>query len=121
VDFVGIERNTKLVLAHELGNRTIKSATRFIQNIARATDPAQKFQLTTDGLMAYNIAVGNVLGHQGERVDYAQLVKIYTQEVPEEVRRYSPRAWLKPFPQRSTVTQTRKKSSHPTLRDRTSR
>jgi hypothetical protein len=34
--------------------------------------------------------VGNVLGHQGERVDYAQLVKIYTQEVPEEVRRYSP-------------------------------
>jgi transposase-like protein/IS1 family transposase len=88
--FVGIERNTKLVLAHELGGRTVKCATRFIHKLARATDASQKFQLTTDGLMAYNIAVGNVLGHHGERVDYAQLIKIYTQEVPEEVRRYSP-------------------------------
>jgi IS1 family transposase len=88
--FVGIERNTKLVLAHELGNRTIKSATRFMHKIARATDPAQKFQLTTDGLTACNVAVGNVLGHQGERVDYAQLIKIYTQGIPENVRRYSP-------------------------------
>ena len=34
--------------------------------------------------------MGNVLGHQGERVDYAQLIKIYAQDVPEDVRRYSP-------------------------------
>jgi len=37
----------------------------------KATDPAQKFQLTTDGLKAYSTAIGNFLGHQGERVDYA--------------------------------------------------
>jgi transposase-like protein/IS1 family transposase len=88
--FVGIERNTKLVLAFELGNRTVKSATRFMHKIATATDPAQKFQLTTDGLQAYSIAIGNVLGHQGGRVDYAQLIKIYKLDIPEDQRRYSP-------------------------------
>ena len=88
--FVGIERHTKLVLAFELGSRGVKSATRFMHKIARATDPSQKFQLTTDGLPAYPLAVGNVLGHQGERVHYAQLIKIYAMDVPEEARRYSP-------------------------------
>ena len=76
--FVGIERHTKLVLAFELGNRGVKTATRFMHKIARATDPTQKFQLTSDGLAVYPLAVGNVLGHQGERVDFAQLIKIYT-------------------------------------------
>ena len=88
--FVAIERTTKLVLAHHLGKRTVSSATRFMHKLSRATDPKQKFQLTTDGLAAYPLAVGNVLGHQGERVDYAQLVKIYTLDVPEDARRYSP-------------------------------
>jgi IS1 family transposase len=88
--FVGIERNTKLVLAFELGSRSVKSATRFMHKIARATDPAQRFQLTTDGLSAYSTAIGNVLGHQGERVDYAQLIKIYKLNIPEDQRRYSP-------------------------------
>ena len=61
-----------------------------MKKLATATDPDQKFQLTTDGLNAYNSAVGNVLGHQGERVDYAQLIKIYALDVPEDARRYSP-------------------------------
>lgn len=88
--FVAIERKTKLVLAYHLGKRTVSSATRFMLKLANATDPNQKFQLTTDGLKAYPLAVGNVLGHEGNRVDYAQLVKIYKLEVPEDVRRYSP-------------------------------
>jgi IS1 family transposase len=88
--FVAIERTTKLVLAHHLGKRTISSATRFMRKLATATDAAQKFQLTTDGLPAYSTAIGNVLGHQGERVDYAQLVKIYTMDIPEDARRYAP-------------------------------
>src|SRR5581483_1946227 len=88
--FVAIERHTKLVLAFELGKRTVSSATRFITKLAAATDPNQKFQLTTDGLNAYPLAIGNVLGHEGDRVDYAQLIKIYTQDVPEDARRYSP-------------------------------
>ncbi len=85
--FVGMERGTKLVLAYELGKRTISSATRFMHKLADATDPSKRFQLTTDGLNAYNYAVGTVLG---DRVDYSQLVKVYTQETPENQRRYSP-------------------------------
>lgn len=85
--FIGIERETKLVLAFELGKRTVTSATKFITKLANATDPERRFQLTTDGCNAYPFPVGNILG---DRVDYAQLIKIYTLEVPEEVRRYSP-------------------------------
>ncbi len=88
--FVGIERTSKLVLAHHLGKRTVKHATVFMRKLASATDPTQKFQLTTDGLGAYPLAVGNVLGHQGERVDYARLIKIYAPDASEDVRRYSP-------------------------------
>jgi IS1 family transposase len=72
--FVAIERKTKLVLAYELGKRTVSSASRFRQKLATATHAEQRFQLTTDGLNAYNYAVGTVLG---DRVDYAQLIKIY--------------------------------------------
>jgi IS1 family transposase len=96
--FVAIERNTKLVLAHTLGKRTVTAATRFMRRLAIATDPAQKFQLTTDGLKAYPLAVGNVLGHQGERVDYAQLIKVFAMDVPEEARRYSPPRLAEAFP-----------------------
>jgi transposase-like protein len=47
--FGAIDRNTKLVLAHTLGKRTVSAATRFMLKLAAATDPNQKFQLTTDG------------------------------------------------------------------------
>jgi hypothetical protein len=43
------------------------------------TSADRKFQLTTDGLNAYNYAVGTQFW---DRVDYAQLIKIYTQETP---------------------------------------
>lgn len=85
--FIGIERNTKMVLAWELGKRTATSATRFITKLAPATHPDQRFQLTTDGLNAYPYPVGNILG---DRVDYAQLIKIYHPDSPEDQRRYSP-------------------------------
>jgi len=85
--YIGIERSTKLVLAFELGKRTVTSATRFITKLAAATHADQRFQLTTDGLNAYPYPVGNILG---DRVDYAQLIKIYNQETPEDIRRYSP-------------------------------
>jgi IS1 family transposase len=85
--FIGIERNTKLILAFELGKRTVSSATRFITKLARATDAEQRYQLTTDGLNAYPYPIGNILG---DRVDYSQLVKIDKYAEPEAQRRYSP-------------------------------
>jgi len=56
--FIAIERNMKLVLAFELGKRTITSATRFIEKLAVATDPERRYQLTTDGLNVYPYTVG---------------------------------------------------------------
>jgi hypothetical protein len=47
----------------------------------------QRFQLTTDGFVPYNFAVGRELSG---RCDYAQLMKIYVAPTPEEQRRYSP-------------------------------
>jgi hypothetical protein len=35
-------------------------------------------------------AIGNVSGHEGERVDYAQLIKVYAYNTPEDARRYRP-------------------------------
>jgi len=85
--FVAIEKTTKLILAHHLGKRTVSSATKFMHKLAAATDPEHRYQLTSDGLKAYNYAVGTVLG---DRVDYGQLVKIYAYNEPEDARRYSP-------------------------------
>ena len=45
--------------------------------LASATNAEKRFQLTTDGLKAYNYAVGMQLEDRG---DYAQLIKIYKQE-----------------------------------------
>jgi transposase-like protein/IS1 family transposase len=93
--FIGIERNTKLILSFEVGKRTVQTATIFITKLASATDPEQRFQLTTDGLSAYPYPVGNILG---DRVDYSQLVKIYKNTTPEDQRRYSPAKCLGAVP-----------------------
>jgi len=84
--FVAIERNLKLVLAHRLGSTRTKIETEgFIQDLRRATAP-QRFQLTTDGMQLYAKAI---LANLRDRVDYAQLVKIYANSQEGE-RRYSP-------------------------------
>lgn len=92
--FIGIERHTKLILAFELGKRTITSATRFISKLANATDSDARFQLTTDGLNVYPYPVGNILG---ARVDYAQLIKVYKSNEAESERRYSPAKFAESF------------------------
>ena len=84
--FIGIERHTKLILAYELGKRTETSANKFMAKLAAATSPAHRFQLTTDGLAAYPSAVYSQLG---DRVAYAQHIKMYAQ-TEEGQRRYSP-------------------------------
>lgn len=84
--FIGIERHTKLVLAFELGKRTETSTNRFMAKLAAATAADIPYQLTTDGLNTYPSAVYK---HLGDRVAYAQHIKIYGQ-TPEGERRYSP-------------------------------
>ncbi len=83
--FVAIERDSKLVLTFHLGRRDRKSTETFIEKLRKATGP-NRFQLTTDGFAAYPAAIDYALI---DRVDYAQLVKVYASPRDGEAR-YSP-------------------------------
>ena len=83
--FVGMERSTKLVLAYHLGKRTAKATDAFIGKLAYATSK-DRFQLTTDGFQPYISAVKMLLR---DRVDFAQLIKVYGAPRDGE-QRYSP-------------------------------
>ncbi|MEO6191960.1 MAG: IS1 family transposase [Thermoanaerobaculia bacterium] len=83
--FVGIERNSKLALAHHMGRRTSEDASIFTAKLAAAT--SGDFQLSTDGFNGYPAAIEQ---HLGGRVDYGMLVKTYSSETVDAERRYSP-------------------------------
>lgn len=83
--FTAIERHSKLILAWHLGHRTYEDTVMFTEKLAWATEGS--FQITTDGFAAYRDAVVLSLGAQ--KVDFAQLVKIYANN-PEPHTRYSP-------------------------------
>jgi len=82
--FVGIERNTKLVLAWHLGERGIEDTEAFTEKLHEAT--TGRFQLTTDGWRPYENSVSYSLG---TRVDYAMLIKVYAKD-REGDQKYSP-------------------------------
>ena len=83
--FVGMERTSKLVLAWHLGKRTVKSTDAYIGKLAYATSK-DRFQLTTDGFQPYVNTVKMLLR---DRVDFAQLIKVYGTPRDGE-QRYSP-------------------------------
>jgi IS1 family transposase/transposase-like protein len=82
--WVGIERNTKLVLAWHLGERGMVDCETFTEKLHEAT--TGRFQLTTDGFRPYENAVSYSLG---TRVDYAMLIKVYAKDREGE-QKYSP-------------------------------
>ncbi len=94
--FVGMETNTKLVLAWHLGKRDVPSTVEFIQKLSNAT--TGRFQLSTDAMGAYRDAV--IYSQLGERVDYAQLIKIYEnpRESKSAPKKYSPSRFIKAIP-----------------------
>jgi IS1 family transposase len=81
--FIAIDRDTKLVLAHQVGQRDDSTCRRFLKRLNAAT--IGRFQLSTDGLAAYTL---NVPFTFDSRVDFAQLTKTYASQ--QEVTRYSP-------------------------------
>jgi hypothetical protein len=83
--FVGMERSTDLVLAFHLGKRDRIATEAFVSKLRYATSDS-RFQITTDGFKPYVNAVDMILG---DRVDFAQLVKVYTSS-REGQQRYSP-------------------------------
>ena len=84
--FVGIERDTKLVLAWHLGRRNGVHTMHFMRKLRLAVNPQHWFQLTTDGFTPYPAAVEY---HFGNHIDFATLVKIYRSSREGE-QRYSP-------------------------------
>ena len=81
--FVALDRETKLVLAHEVGDRSVTTAYSFLDKLDKAV--TGRFQLTTDGWGGYTNSVPMTFGN---RCDFAQLVKSYEKEQKEI--RYSP-------------------------------
>ncbi len=79
--FVGIERETKLVLAWHLGRRSAEDAREFAGKLAEATSGS--FQITTDGFKPYKTAIPEAMSG----ADFAQLVKVYA---TKDDHRYSP-------------------------------
>lgn len=82
--FTAIDADTKLVPSWLVGMRTADCALDFINDVkARLTN---RVQLTTDGHHMYLNAVEKVFGSE---IDFAQLVKLYGQDLETE-KRYSP-------------------------------
>jgi IS1 family transposase len=82
--WIAIERETKLILAHQVGQRDHETCWSFLLKLKSAVGTG-RFQMTTDGLRNYTLNVPYVFGMQ---VHFAQLIKAY--ESSQEQTRYSP-------------------------------
>jgi IS1 family transposase len=82
--WIAICADSKLVPSWYVGRRDYKSAKYFIDDLAGRL--AHRVQLTTDGHKSYLQAVEDAFGKD---IDYAQLIKLYGNEVEAE-KRYSP-------------------------------
>lgn len=90
--FVAMETHTKLILAYHLGHRDSVNTLEFTEKLSEAT--SGKFQLSTDAWISYANCVCYSLGN---RVDYAQLTKIYENAKEQNLtsKRYSPTKFIK--------------------------
>ena len=84
--WTAIDRDTKLIIAYEVGDRSGATAREFITDLRNRL--ANRVQLTTDGHKVYLEAVDKAFGND---VDFAQLIKIYGNEPKNTSQiRYSP-------------------------------
>ena len=90
--WVAIDADTKLVPSWYIGDRSGNAAWEFLTDLRGRL--SNRIQLTSDGHRAYLIGVA---GSFGDKVDFAQLVKIYGRE-PGGERRYSPPACIGAVP-----------------------
>jgi transposase-like protein/IS1 family transposase len=70
--YIGLERNTKLIITFLIGKRQQDYTFDFAAQLRRATEG--RFQLSTDGWKAYRASMPTELGH---RIDFAQIVKVF--------------------------------------------
>jgi transposase-like protein/IS1 family transposase len=82
--FTAIESYSKLIVAWHLGKRTEEDTLIFLEKLYTAIDGAtNRFQMSTDGFRGYDSTVNEVLG---TKADYGQIIKIYGNANPDEVR-----------------------------------
>ncbi len=87
---IAIERNTKLVLNFALGRRYTATTQIFIEGLRAATSH-HRFQITCDAFRPYVPAIADTLG---DRVSFAQLIKVYGTTEEGREARYNPlRSW----------------------------
>lgn len=75
--FIGMDSQTKLILAHKIGKRTSETTRLFIKDLSKRI--AGKPNIVTDGFDAYPEAIEEVFG---ANVNYAQLVKYMRSDEP---------------------------------------
>lgn len=85
--WTAIDRDSKMILAFEVGDRSAQTAREFMFDLADRL--ASRVQLTTDGHGAYLKAVGDAFAAD---IDYAMLVKLYGEPTGAKghERKYSP-------------------------------
>jgi len=82
--FVALDAESKLIPCYRVGKRTAETTARFIDDLASRLN--KRIQLSSDGFPPYVNAIKGTFGHQ---VDYATIVKEYSQD-PADQGRYSP-------------------------------
>lgn len=82
--WVGLDADSKLVVAWTCGRRDADTAYEFMHDLASRLK--NRVQLTTDGLHAYLVATDKAFGTD---IDYARLIKVYGAD-PNAERRYAP-------------------------------
>lgn len=98
--WTAIDADSKLMVSYYIGDRGTESATDFMRDLKGRLN--NRIQLTTDGLSAYVTAVKSVFG---DKIDFAQLKKVYESDNPKgakrqqmmtnQERRYSPTPFIK--------------------------
>lgn len=85
--WTAIDRDSKMILAYEVGDRSAETAREFMFDLAERL--VNRVQLTTDGHGAYLKAVGDAFAAD---IDYAMLVKLYGEPTGQKghERKYSP-------------------------------
>ncbi|MCH7686387.1 MAG: transposase [Planctomycetes bacterium] len=83
--FVGIERNTKLVVAWHLGKRSSDDTWAFTHKLYVAT--TGRYQISTDGWGPYQTAIPLTFRYE---VDFGIIIKSYGKTGEEGSRQYSP-------------------------------
>jgi IS1 family transposase/transposase-like protein len=84
--FLAIDRDSKLVLCHQIGKRDSGNTRVFVSRLRDAI--VGKCHVTSDGFSPYTQAVPVALWDKD--ITFAQLIKVFSKQTPREEARYSP-------------------------------